>query len=327
MGSRSITVLSGGVGAARFLRGLVALADDAAQPDVEVEDITAVVNVGDDIDRHGLHVCPDLDSITYWLAGVIHPQQQWGRADETFVVAEELERFGEGRWFSLGDRDIATHLYRTRRLREGARLSAVTREITAAFDVPVRLLPATDDAVATRVHTTDGRDLHFQEYWVGERAAPEVARVELAGATDARPAPGVVEAILDADVVVVAPSNPVVSIGTILAVPGIRDALVEGPASVVGVSPIVGGAVVRGMADRLLPSVGATVSAVGVAHHYGNELLDGWVVDEVDADTLYRLPDGIVGVATPTMMDDVGVAAALARTCLDLADTLAGARS
>lgn len=327
MGSRSITVLSGGVGAARFLRGLVALADDDAQPDVDVEDITAVVNVGDDIDRHGLHVCPDLDSITYWLAGVIHPQQQWGRADETFVVAEELERFGEGRWFSLGDRDIATHLYRTRRLREGARLSAVTREITAAFDVPVRLLPATDDPVATRVHTADGRDLHFQEYWVGERAAPEVAHVDLAGAADARPAPGVVEAILDADVVVVAPSNPVVSIGTILAVPGIRDALVEGPAPVVGVSPIVGGAVVRGMADRLLPSVGATVSAVGVAHHYGSELLDGWVVDEVDVDALSRLPDGIAGVATPTMMDDVDVAAALARTCLDLADTLAGTRS
>lgn len=327
MGSRSITVLSGGVGAARFLRGLVALADDDAQPDVDVEDITAVVNVGDDIDRHGLHVCPDLDSITYWLAGVIHPQQQWGRADETFVVAEELERFGEGRWFSLGDRDIATHLYRTRRLREGASLSAVTREITAAFDVPVRLLPATDDPVATRVHTADGRDLHFQEYWVGERAAPEVAHVDLAGAADARPAPGVVEAILDADVVVVAPSNPVVSIGTILAVPGIRDALVEGPAPVVGVSPIVGGAVVRGMADRLLPSVGATVSAVGVAHHYGSELLDGWVVDEVDVDALSRLPDGIAGVATPTMMDDVDVAAALARTCLDLADTLAGTRS
>ncbi len=327
MGSRSITVLSGGVGAARFLRGLTALADDDAQQDVRVEDITAVVNVGDDIDRHGLHVSPDLDSITYWLAGVIHPEQQWGRADESFVVAEELERFGEGRWFSLGDRDIATHLYRTRRLREGARLSAVTREITAAFDVPLRLIPATDDPVATRVHTMDGRDLHFQEYWVGERAAPAVARVELAGATAARPAPGVVEAILDADVVVVAPSNPVVSIGTILAVPGIRDALVEGPAPVVGVSPIVGGAVVRGMADRLLPSVGAAVSAVGVAHHYGAEVLDGWVVDEADAASLPQLPDGITGVATPTMMDDVGGAAALARTCLDLADTLAGARS
>ncbi len=326
MGTRSITVLAGGVGAARFLRGLVALAEDDGQPDVDVAGITAVVNVGDDIERHGLHVSPDLDSITYWLAGVIHPEQQWGRADESFVVAEELERFGEGRWFSLGDRDIATHLYRTRRLREGAPLSAVTAEITRAFDLPIRLIPATDDRVATRVHTRDGRDLHFQEYWVGERAAPQVERVELAGAADARPAPGVVEAILDADVVVVAPSNPVVSVGTVLAVPGIREALIEGPVPVVGVSPIVGGTVVRGMADRLLPSVGAEVSADGVAHHYGAELLDGWVVDEVDAAAVARLPEGVQGVATPTMMDDLAVASALARTCLDLADTLTGAR-
>ena len=315
-----ITVLAGGVGAARFLRGLVAL-DDVGRGDV-----TAVVNVGDDIERHGLHVSPDLDSITYWLAGVIHPEQQWGRADESFTVAAELERFGEGRWFSLGDRDLATHVYRTKRLREGAPLSRVTAEITRAFDVDVRLLPATDDPVATRVHTSDGRDLHFQEYWVGERAGPPVARVELDGAPDARPGPGVVEAILDADVVVLAPSNPVVSIGTILAVPGIRDAVVETPAPVVGVSPIVGGSVVRGMADRLLPSVGAEVSALGVARLY-EHLLDGWVVDEVDADTVAALPEGIRGIATPTLMDDVTVAAALARTCLDLGAALARAPS
>lgn len=313
-----ITVLAGGVGAARFLRGLVAVAE------VDPADITAVVNVGDDIDRHGLHVSPDLDTITYWLAGVIHPEQQWGRADESFTVAAELERFGEGRWFTLGDRDIATHLHRTRRLHEGAPLSVATAEVARAFEVPVRLLPATDDPVATRVHTTDGRDLHFQEYWVGERAAPEVARVELRGAGAARPAPGVVEALLDADVVIVAPSNPVVSIGTILAVPGIREAVLETPAPVVGVSPIVGGSVVRGMADRLLPAVGAEVSALGVARHYG-ALLDGWVVDTVDAEVVDQLPGRVRGVATPTMMDDVEVAAALARTCLDLADALAGA--
>ncbi len=315
-----ITVLAGGVGAARFLRGLVAV------DEVDPTAVTAVVNVGDDIDRHGLHVCPDLDSITYWLAGVIHPEQQWGRADESFTVAEELERFGEGRWFTLGDRDIATHIFRTRRLREGAPLSRVTAEVARAFEIPIRLLPATDDPVATRVHTTDGRDLHFQEYWVGERAAPPVARVELAGADRARPAPGVVEAILDADVVVLAPSNPVVSIGTILAVPGIREALDQTPAPVVGVSPIIGGAVVRGMADTLLRAVGAEVSAAGVARHYG-DLLDGWVVDEVDAEQLAALPDGVRGVATPTLMDDVEVAAALARTCLDLGAELAGARS
>jgi LPPG:FO 2-phospho-L-lactate transferase len=317
--STRVTVLAGGVGAARFLRGLVRVVDPA--------DVTAVVNVGDDVERYGLHVSPDLDSITYWLADVIHPVQQWGRADETFVVAEELERFGEDRWFTLGDRDIATHLYRTRRLHEGAPLSVVTEEIRRAFDVPVRLLPATDDPVATRVHTADGRDLHFQEYWVRERARPEVTRVELAGADRARPAPGVVEALLDADLVVLAPSNPVVSIGTILAVPGITEALHETPAPIVGVSPIVGGKVVRGMAHRLLPSVGAEVSAAGVARHYGG-LLDGWVMDTVDADAVDDLPPGIDGVITDTMMDDVEVAAALAQTCLDLgADIAARATS
>lgn len=313
-----ITVLAGGVGAARFLRGLVAV------DEVDPADVTAVVNVGDDVDRHGLRVCPDLDSITYWLAGVIHPEQQWGRADESFTVAEELERFGEGRWFTLGDRDLATHVFRTKRLHEGAPLSSVTDEVRRAFDVPVRLLPATDDPVWTRVRTTDGRALHFQEYWVREHAEPAVDRVELAGADTARPAPGVVEAILDADLVVVAPSNPVVSIDTILAVPGIREAVHESPGPVVGVSPIVGGDVVRGMADRLLPAVGAEVSAAGVAHHYGAALLDGWVVDTVDADDVDRLPDGIRGVATDTMMDEVEVAAALARTCLDLGRELGG---
>ncbi len=313
-----ITVLAGGVGAARFLRGLVAV------DEVDPADVTAVVNVGDDVDRHGLRVCPDLDSITYWLAGVIHPEQQWGRADESFTVAEELERFGEGRWFTLGDRDLATHVFRTKRLHEGASLSTVTDEVRRAFGVPIRLLPATDDAVWTQVHTSDGRALHFQEYWVRERAEPSVDRVELAGADTARPAPGVVEAILDADLVVLAPSNPVVSIDTILAVPGIREAVHESPGPVVGVSPIVGGDVVRGMADRLLPAVGAEVSAAGVAHHYGPALLDGWVVDTVDADDVDRLPDGIRGVATDTMMDEVEVAAALARTCLDLGRELGG---
>lgn len=314
MSDQSVTVLAGGVGAARFLRGLVTVVDPA--------DITVVVNVGDDVERYGLHVSPDLDSITYWLADVIHPERGWGRDHETYVVAEELERFGEDRWFTLGDRDIATHLHRTRRLREGAPLSVITDDVRRAFGVPVRLLPATDDPVATRIHTVDGQDLHFQEYWVREGARPEVARVELAGASTARPAPGVVEALLDADVVLVAPSNPVVSIGTILEVPGIREAVRETPAPVVGVSPIVGGRVVRGMADRLLPAVGAEVSAAGVAHHYA-DLLDGWVVDTVDADAVDDLPAHVRGVATDTIMDEVGPTAALARTCLQLAGQLA----
>ncbi len=305
------TVLAGGVGAARFLRGLLATIDPA--------EVVAVVNVGDDLDRFGLRICPDLDSITYWLGGVVHPDQQWGRADERFTVAEELARFGYDDWFTLGDRDLAVHLHRTMRLRTGAPLSAVTAEVTAAFDVPVTLLPATDDRVETRITTADGRDLHFQEYWVRERGAPEVAATRLAGADVAQPAPGVIEALLDADAILVAPSNPIVSIDTILAIPGIREALHQTSAPVVGVSPIIGGEVVRGMAHRLLPQAGAEVSARGVAAHYG-DLLDGWVIDDRDAE---QVPDvtatGVVCTATDTLMDDPDVAAALARTCLQLA--------
>jgi len=310
-----ITVLAGGVGAARFLRGLVRVEDPHR--------VRVIVNVGDDVERHGLHVSPDLDSITYWLARVIHPEQQWGRADETYVVAGELERFGEDRWFSLGDRDLATHIYRTKRLHEGAPLSSVTAEVAAAFGLEVTLLPATDDPVETRVSTADGRDLHFQEYWVGERAAPEVTAVRLHGAEAARPAPGVVEAIADADAIILAPSNPVVSIGTILAVPGIREALHRATAPILGVSPIVGGSVVRGMADRLLPAVGADVSADGVARHYG-DLLDGWVIDDTDREQARGLErTGLAVRTTNTIMDEVEAAADLAKVCLDLAADLA----
>ena len=309
------TVLAGGVGAARFLRGLVRV--------VPPEEVTVVVNVGDDLTHLGLKVCPDLDSITYWLAGVIHPEQQWGRAEETHVVATELARFGHRPWFTLGDRDLATHLHRTLRLAEGATLSEVTAEVARAFGVEVRLLPVTDDPVPTRITTTDGRDLHFQEYWVGERARPEVAAVRSEGAADAVPAPGVLDAIADAQVVLLAPSNPVVSIDTILAVPGVRDALGDTAAPVVGVSPIVGGEVVRGMAHRLLPAVGAEVSALGVARHLG-AVLDGWVIDHRDAtvaDEVRAL--GPACAVTDTLMDDVEVAAALARTCLELAAEIA----
>lgn len=308
-------VLAGGVGAARFLRGLTAV--------VPPDEVVAIVNVGDDLDLWGLRVCPDLDSITYHLAGVVEPQQQWGRADEHHLVAEELRRFGVDTWFTLGDRDLATHLYRTERLRSGTPLSVVTEEIARAFGVTVRLLPATDDRVETRISTADGRDLHFQEYWVKERAAPAVRAVRLEGGDDAEPAPGVVEALLDADAVLVAPSNPVVSIGTVLAIPGIREAIHQTAAPVIGVSPIIGGRVVRGMADRLLPAIGVEVSAVGVAHHY-QELLHGWVVDEADRDEVAAVESiGVACRATTTLMDDPGAAAALARTVLDLAAEVA----
>jgi LPPG:FO 2-phospho-L-lactate transferase len=314
-------VLAGGVGAARFLRGLARV--------VPADEIVAIVNVGDDLTRFGLRICPDLDSITYWLGGVVHPDQQWGRDDETHVVAGELARFGHDPWFTLGDRDLGVHLHRSARLAEGIPLSVVTDEVRRAFDVDVRLLPATDDPVETRITTVDGRDLHFQEYWVRERAAPEVAAVTLAGADRATAGPGVVETLIDADVVLVAPSNPVVSIGTILAVPGVLEAMHQTPAPVVGVSPVIDGSVVRGMAHRLLPAVGAEVSATGVAAHYGargadgDGLLDGWVVDTRDEGSLDAVRGlGIAARATDTMMDDPEVAAALARTCLDLAHEL-----
>jgi len=309
-------VLAGGVGAARFLRGLIRV--------VPPEEVTVIVNVGDDLTHLGLRICPDLDSITYWLAGVVHPEQQWGRADESHVVATELQRFGHEPWFTLGDRDLGVHLHRSLRLAAGVPLSEVTAEVSAAFEIATRLLPATDQPVETRITTTDGRDLHFQEYWVRERARPEVAGIRLAGAEDARPAPGVVETFRAADAILIAPSNPVVSIDTILAIPGIREAVASAPTPVVGVSPIVGGQVVRGMAHKLLPAVGTEVSARGVARHYGS-LLDGWVVDDRDAamvDDVRAL--GIAAAATDTLMDDVEVAAALARTCLELADAARG---
>ena len=309
-----VVALAGGIGAARFLRGLVRAMDPA--------DLTVVANTGDDLRLHGLAVSPDLDTITYTLGGGVHPEQGWGRADDSTRVSTELrERYGHQQWFTLGDLDIATHLVRTERLADGVPLSAVTDEIATAWKLPFRLLPMTDDAVATRILTTDGRDLHFQEWWVGERAAPDVARVWLQGAELARPAPGVLASIAEADAVVLCPSNPVVSIGTILAVPGIREALLD--RVVVGVSPIVGGRVVRGMADRLLPAVGAETSAAGVAAWYG-DLLDGWVIDEQDASSVARIEDACVVVTvTDTVMRTPDVSEALAATTLQLVRAVA----
>lgn len=310
-----ITVLAGGVGAARFLRGLVRVVDPA--------DVTVVVNVGDDIDLFGLRICPDLDTVTYWLGGAIDPERQWGRSEESYTVRDELGRFTDP-WFTLGDRDLATHLYRTGRLADGATLTVVAAEIAAAWEVTTRILPATDDRMETRIHTTDGRDLHFQEYWVRERAAPDVSRIEVAGASSATPADGVLEAFGRTDAIVLAPSNPVVSIGTVLAVPGVREAIDRAHAPVVGVSPIIGGDVVRGMAHRLLPVVGADVSATGVARYYG-ELLDGWVIDETDRDLAPSIRDelGIDVTVTDTLMDDIEVAGRLAATTLELARSIA----
>jgi LPPG:FO 2-phospho-L-lactate transferase len=271
-----ITVLAGGVGAARFLRGLRAAARDAQ--------ITVIGNTGDDITLHGLRVCPDLDTVMYTLGGGINEEQGWGRAGESFTVQRELASYGAGTdWFALGDRDFATHIMRTRMLAGGMPLSAVTEELCRRWRPGVRLIPMSDDPVQTHVVIQeDGlrRIIHFQEWWVRLHAAVPAVAITPDGAADAAPAPGVIEAIAAADFILFPPSNPVVSIGPILAVPNIADAVRA--KTVVGVSPIIGGAPVRGMADACLAAIGVQTTAAAVAAHFGPGLLDGWLVDEQD---------------------------------------------
>jgi LPPG:FO 2-phospho-L-lactate transferase len=313
-----ITALAGGVGGARFLRGLLAAVPDAR--------LTVIGNVGDDITLHGLRVCPDLDTVMYTLGGGIHEGQGWGRADETFGVAAELAEYGAGPdWFTLGDRDIATHLVRTRMLDAGYPLSAVTEALCKrwfADPAALRLLPATDERTETHVVVSDEagrRAVHFQEYWV-RMHAPRAESIVFVGAEDAKPAPGVLEAIAQADVVLLPPSNPVVSIGAILAVPGIREALAAAAAPVVGLSPIIGSAPVRGMADKVLAAVGVETDPAAVALYYGADLLDGWLIDERDAHLAERVSAaGIACRAVPLLMTDVPATAAMARAALDLA--------
>jgi LPPG:FO 2-phospho-L-lactate transferase len=301
------------VGAARFLRGLVEVVAPAS--------VTAVVNTADDDDFFGLRVCPDLDSVTYTLADAHDRDRGWGLAGETFATLDALGRYGGPTWFGLGDRDLATHLFRTERLRAGAPLHAVTAEIARAWGLHARLLPMTDDRVATRITVIDDaggspRDLAMQEWFVRERCTPAVRAVTFAGAADATPAPGVLDALDAAETIVICPSNPVISIGPILAVPGIRDRLLARRDRVVGVSPIVGGAPVKGPADRLMNPLGIEVSSVGVARAY-REICATLVIDTVDADDAGRVAaEGVRPVVTDTMMRDVGVAAALARTTI-----------
>ncbi|GHJ97874.1 2-phospho-L-lactate transferase [Streptomyces sp. NE5-10] len=316
-----IVVLAGGIGGARFLRGL-----KQAVPDAE---ITVVGNTGDDIHLFGLKVCPDLDTVMYTLGGGIHEEQGWGREGETFAVKEELAAYGVGpEWFGLGDKDFATHIVRTQMLGAGYPLSAVTEALCARWQPGVRLLPMSDDRVETHVAIeVDGeqRAVHFQEYWVKLRASVDAKAVVAVGAETAAPAPGVLEAIAAADVVLFPPSNPVVSVGTILAVPGIREAVAAAPAPVVGLSPIVGDAPVRGMADKVLAAVGVESTAAAVARHYGSGLLDGWLVDTVDAGSVAGVEAaGIACRAVPLMMTDVDATAAMARAALELAEEVRG---
>jgi LPPG:FO 2-phospho-L-lactate transferase len=314
-----ITVLSGGVGGARFLRGLREHVRSAL-PDAEV---TAVVNTGDDMWLTGLRIAPDLDSIMYTLAGENDEVRGWGRIGETERVSGELRAYGVGwPWFTLGDLDIGTHLTRSHLLREGQPLSAVTDRITSRWDLGVRLIPATDHEVETHV-LVEGGELHFQEWWTRHRASLPALGFVQRGVESASPAPGVIEAITGADVVLVAPSNPVVSIGTILGIPGIRAAVAETSARVVGVSPIIAGSVVRGMADACLTAIGVETSAAAVGLHYGARsaggLLDAWLVDETDAAALAPLEAaGITARAVPLWMRDSATSAQLAADALAL---------
>ena len=309
-----ITVLAGGVGGARFLRGLLAAAPGA--------EITVIGNTGDDITLFGLHVSPDLDTVMYTLGGGISEQQGWGRADESFTVLRELTAYGAGPgWFGLGDRDLATHIARTELLTAGQPLSAVTARLCERWRPGVRLLPMTDDQVETHVLIEEAggtRTVHFQEWWVAMRAQVPARQITAVGAERARPAPGVLTAIEEADIVLLPPSNPVVSVGVILAVPGIAAAVSAKP--VVGVSPIIGGAPVRGMADACLAAIGVPTTAAAVAAHYGPQLLDGWLVDEQDKDAV-DAPElaGIAVRAVPLYMTDLASSAQLASAALSLA--------
>jgi LPPG:FO 2-phospho-L-lactate transferase len=312
----TVTAIAGGIGAGKFLRGLARV----VPPDA----LTVVVNVADDVEVHGLHVSPDPDSVTYWLGDVFDRHRGWGRRDESFRATEELRAFGApDAWFNLGDLDLATHLFRTDLLRRGGTISDAVERVAARFGVRARILPVTDDRVVTRIVCVDAEtgeelDLHFQEYWVRRRGADHVKEVRYAGAERARAAPGVLEAITTADTVVLCPSNPVVSIGPILAVPGVRDSIAERRDRVVGVSGIVGGAPVAGMADRLMPAVGIGVSAAGVASHYAG-LLGAWLIDDVDRASIPSIEAlGIRVAATDTIMTDDDGAEAVARAALAL---------
>jgi LPPG:FO 2-phospho-L-lactate transferase len=321
-----VVVIVGGVGGARFLLGVksaLGLPPVGAGP--SAHEITAIVNTGDDVWLHGLRICPDLDTCMYTLGGGIDTERGWGRTGETWTVKEELAAYGaDPDWFGLGDKDIATHLIRTRMLRAGYPLSAVTEALCDRWRPGVRLLPMTDDRMETHVVVDDPETgsrgaIHFQEWWVRHRAELPAHSILPVGAEEASPAPGVVEALTGADVVLLAPSNPVVSVGTVLAVPGLRTALVKSEARVIGVSPIVQDRPVRGMADACLTAIGVETSAEAVGRHYGAResggVLDGWLVHSTDhADV-----PGVRVRAVPLLMTSVEATAAMALAAFELA--------
>ena len=304
----AVAVVAGGVGAARMLGGLVQVVDPAT--------ITAVVNTGDDVELHGLHISPDIDTITYTLAGAVNPETGWGLIGETWQAMEALGRYGGVTWFNLGDRDLGTHLYRTQRLREGATLTKVTGEIAAAWGLGLTLVPMSDDPVRTMITVVDEGEIGFQDYFVRRRHDVAATAIRFAGVEDADPSPAALAALADAERVVIAPSNPLVSIAPVLAVPGLRAAVEARREDCVAVSPIIAGTTVKGPADRLLTELGHDASVVGVARLYA-PLAARLVIDEADADLADAVrAEGIEAVVAPTMMYGPPEAAALARVVL-----------
>ena len=303
-----IAALAGGVGAARFLAGLSRI--------VREEDLSVIVNTGDDIELFGLHVSPDVDIVAYTLAGIVDEAKGWGVMGDTFQCLEMLKVYGFDAWFGLGDRDLATHLYRTESLKKGYTLTQITREISSVLGLKTKILPMTNDMFETRVRTSEG-SIHFEEYFVRRQAKDEVLGIEFVGATTAKPAPGVLDAILDAEIVVVCPSNPIVSISTILAVDGVRDALKRTNARVIGISPIVAGMPIKGPADKMLRCLGFEVSAYGVAKLY-SDFLDTFVIDTKDTESKSRIENlGVNVKVTNTVMKSLEDKVALAKVVLE----------
>ena len=331
---QKITVLAGGVGGARFTRGLLHLLGGRTEAgSAEAASVTVIVNTGDDMWLNGLRICPDLDTVMYTLGGGINEAQGWGRPEESKRTSDEIAAYGRGwSWFTLGDLDLATHIVRTDLLRSGSTLSEATRFLCERWQPGARLLPMSDQPVETHVRLAADVDehaagdlIHFEEWWVRYRAHVDVTEFVQVGLTTATAAPGVIEAILEADLVILPPSNPVVSVGTILAVPGVRAALQATSARVVGVSPIIGGAAVRGMADHCLQTIGVETTAEAVGLHFGSRaaggVLDAWLVDKTDAAAVDPLEaEGIRSAAVPLWMHDVATTAEIAREVLAISE-------
>ena len=304
-----ITALAGGVGAARFLTGLTKL--------VKEEDLSVIVNTGDDIELFGLYISPDVDIVTYTLAGIVDETKGWGIKNDTFQCLKMLQKLGLDTWFGLGDKDLATHIYRTNRLKQGFTLTQITNEVCRSFGLKVKILPMSNDKIETRVRTNEG-SMHFEEYFVKRQAKDEVLGVDFVGANTSKPAEGVLDAILDAEIVIVCPSNPVASIGAILSLYGVRGALRRTRARVVGVSPIVAGLPIKGPADKMLRSLGIEVSAFGVAKLY-SDFLDVFVLDEADILQKERIEKtGLNVKVANTLMTNLERKVELARTVLGI---------